>query len=83
VFRLTSPVARLKGRRGFTGWGADGRRRSYEVLERTVDRAAHAHLVSLERGDVLEARATSVVGGDDAHRRLARTENLTVRFRPR
>jgi hypothetical protein len=82
LFRLTSPVARLKGRRGFTGWGSDGKRRSYEVLERVVDRDAHRRLVSLERGDVLAAAATTVVGGDDAHRRLADVAALSVRFRP-
>jgi hypothetical protein len=49
--RLTSPLARLKGRLAVTGLDGDGARSTYDLLERHVDDAARSRLKGVERGD--------------------------------
>jgi hypothetical protein len=49
--RLTSPLARLKGRLACTGVDADGARSTYDLLERHLTEEDRARLLEAERGD--------------------------------
>jgi SAM-dependent methyltransferase len=55
--RLTSPIARMKGRKAFTAIEANAgseRRATFDILDRTLDDDAEALLLSIERGDHVE-----------------------------
>ncbi len=81
VFRLTSPIAKVKGRWVFTGLGADGVRRDYELLDRNVDADAAARLRDFERGDLLAAPTATDVG-QPVKRRIPGPDALVARWRP-
>jgi SAM-dependent methyltransferase len=55
TFRLTSPLARKKGRRLFTGLATNGLEYRYDLLERNVDPDDARRLADVERGDLLTA----------------------------
>jgi len=61
-FRMVSPLLRARGRRFLRGCAADGELRTYEVLERNLDRARVARLRALARGDILRAVEPRAVG---------------------
>lgn len=81
AFRLTSPIARIKGRWVFTGLGADGVRRDYELLDRGIDDDGAARLRDFERGDLLAARSARDLG-QPAKRRIASPSDLVPIWRP-
>lgn len=81
VFRLTSPIVKAKGRWIFTGLGADGVRRDYELLDRTVDADAAATLRGYERGDLF-ASPTATDVGQPVKRRIPDPGALVPRWRP-
>jgi hypothetical protein len=57
LWRMASPVRRLRGRQGWLGFAADGALVEYEVQERDLTPHERASLLALERGDLVEARA--------------------------
>lgn len=81
AFRLTSPIARVKGRWVFTGLGADGQRRDYEMLDRGIDADAAAALRDIERGDLLVAKGATDVG-QPTKRRIPSPDALVPLWRP-
>lgn len=81
AFRLTSPIARVKGRWVFTGLDARGERHDYELLDRGLDDAAAAALRDLERGDVLVAAGARDLG-QPVKRRLPGPASLVPLWRP-
>ena len=81
VFRLTSPIVKTKGRWVFTGLGADGVRRDYELLDRNVDADAAARLRDFERGDLLAAPTATDVG-QPVKRRVPGPDAIESRWRP-
>lgn len=81
--RLTSPFARLKGRRAFTALGADGTRATFDLLERTLaDEATRARVLSIERGDHVEVLDATPLR-ERGWWRLAGPDALRVAWTPR
>ncbi len=60
--RLVAPVFTEKGRWSFRGCAADGCLRTYEVLQRNLDRSGHDAVDALERGDVVPFKSPVLLG---------------------
>jgi ribosomal protein RSM22 (predicted rRNA methylase) len=60
--RLVAPVYPEKGRWSFRGCAADGCLRTYEVLQRTLDRQGQDAVDALERGDVVQFKNPVLLG---------------------
>ena len=60
--RLVAPVTPLKGRWSFTGCAADGCLRTYEVLQRGLDRERRDAIDALERGDIVTFKTPMLLG---------------------
>jgi SAM-dependent methyltransferase len=68
-FRLTSPIAKAKGRLVWTGLCADGQEHAFDALLRDVIDADSMH--GYERGDVLDATNVEPLRGERSWRVLA------------
>lgn len=60
--RLVAPVFMEKGRWSFRGCAADGCLRTYEVLQRNLDREGRDAVDALDRGDVVHFKSPVLLG---------------------
>jgi hypothetical protein len=80
--RLTSPIARMKGRKAFTAIEANGGRATFDILDRTLDDDATAALLAVERGDHVEISDSTALK-EPGWWRIAGPAALRVAWRPR
>lgn len=86
--RLTSPIARMKGRKAFTAIECRGEppaaqaRVTFDLLDRSLDADAKAALLSLERGDHVEV-LDATPHREPGWWRIAGPEALRVAWTPR
>lgn len=70
--RLVAPVGTLKGRWAFTGCAADGFLRTFEVLQRGMERAERDAIDALERGDIVRFQSPVLLGDGLTYRAALR-----------
>ena len=75
VFRLVSPVSRMKGHFLMTGVGTDGNTHVYELQFRGLDPSCKKMMRNIERGDILKVQNLESTGG---HLRIPSIEDVKV-----
>ncbi len=76
--RLVAPLSMLKGRWSFTGCAADGCLRTYEVLQRGLDREGRDAVDAMERGDTLRFKSPMLLGDGLTYRATLQREKETL-----
>ena len=77
IFRLVSPVSRMKGHFLMSGVAGDGQVHTYELQFRGLDNAQKRAMREMSRGDILEVEGLEEVGG---HWRIPGFEGIVRHF---
>ncbi len=82
MFRLISPVSKMKGKYLMTGCAADGQKHVYDLQTRHLDRRNKNLIEEIERGDIIKLKKAKTLGDKYTHR-IENIEDLEIIFDPK